>query len=127
MASHLFIGFSTQNIVPGATRTTLYDLDLVKTDLLNQFMTRKGERLMLPNYGTNIWDKLFEPLTEATKTSILQDVLEVVNSEPRVTLQDFNMYEQNYGIVIDLSLLYVPWSVVDTLSLNFDAENKIQN
>ncbi len=122
--AHLFTGYSTQGITPGNTKTTLYDLDLVKTDLLNQFMTRKGDRVMLPNYGTKIWNQLFEPFTDAVKTSIVQDVLDVVNSEPRVTINNVNVYQTDYGIAVDLLLFYIPWSVVDTLALSFSAENQ---
>jgi phage baseplate assembly protein W len=127
MARHLFTGFSTRQVTPGSVKTTLYDLDLIKTDLMNQFMTRKGERVMLPNYGTRIWDQLFEPFTDAVKSIILQDVLDVVNAEPRVTLQNVNINESTYGLAIEVSLFYIPWSVVDTLSLKFDQENQSQN
>ena len=127
MRSHLFTGFSTQAVRPGNVKTTLYDLSLVKTDLMNQFMTRKGERVMLPNYGTKIWDQLFEPFTDAVKSIILQDVLDVINSEPRVTIQNVNIYEAIYGIAVDVSLFYIPWSVVDTLALTFDQENQSKN
>lgn len=126
MKKYLFTGFSSQNVVPGNVKTTLYDLDLVKCDLLNQFMTRKGERVMLPNYGTNIWDRLFEPFTEVIKGLILQDVLDVINSEPRVTIQNVNSYVVDHGIVVDVELFYIPWAVVDTLALSFNNENQNQ-
>ena len=41
-----------------------YDLDLAKQDLLNNFNTRKGERVMMPTFGSIVWDMLFEPLDE---------------------------------------------------------------
>ena len=40
---------------------TLVDSALVKRDLLNTFYTKKGERLMRPNYGSIIWDLLMNP------------------------------------------------------------------
>jgi phage baseplate assembly protein W len=40
----------------------LTDIELVKRDLLNHFQIRKGEKLMNPNFGSIIWNMLFEPL-----------------------------------------------------------------
>ena len=45
-----------------------YDLDLARQDLLNHFNTRKGERIMLPEFGSIVWDMLFEPLDEKNKS-----------------------------------------------------------
>jgi phage baseplate assembly protein W len=120
----LFVGFSTVGIVPGSTKTTLYDIDLVKRDLLNRFMTPTGARVMLPKYGTTIWQKIFEPFTDAVKTSIINDVLNVVNSDPRVVLQTVTVFEVANGVGVDCTLLFQPWNVVDTFNMIFDAENQ---
>jgi len=50
----IFKGFSTVNKVKAPY--TLTDMALVKQDLLNEFNTRKGERVMRPNFGSIIWD-----------------------------------------------------------------------
>ena len=70
--SKMYKGFSTVN-----TQTEnfgLYDIALVKQDLINHFHVRQGERLMQPTFGTIIWDLLFEPLTENLKDLITQNV-----------------------------------------------------
>ena len=54
-------GFSTVSL--DTENFSLYDLDLIKQDLINHFYVRQGERLMNPTFGTIIWDLLFEPLT----------------------------------------------------------------
>jgi phage baseplate assembly protein W len=124
MAKHLFTGFSTQKVAPGSSKTTVYDIELIKIDLLNQFMTKKGERLMLPNYGTIIWDQLFEPFTETVQSLILEDVLHIVNSEPRVTVNTVTSTQTDYGISVAVSLYYIPFNAVDSLALTFDRENQ---
>ena len=48
-------GFST---VAGVKSNQLYDLDIIKQDLINHFYTRKGERVMNPDFGSIIWDLL---------------------------------------------------------------------
>lgn len=115
----LFVGFSTQEI--GSRRGwSLTDIELIKRDLLNHFHTRRGERVMMPTYGTIIWDLLFEPFTEQTKNDIIKDVKAVVASEPRVELKSLNVTNMEQGIKIDIELLYTPWDAVDTLSVSFD-------
>ena len=63
----LYKGFSTINRNKKFRAT---DVELVKQDLINHFSVRKGEKLMQPNFGTIIWDMLFEPLDEKNKSLI---------------------------------------------------------
>lgn len=44
------------------------------SNLKNLLLTRKGERYLQPNFGTDIYDTLFEPNTEELP-SILRDLL----------------------------------------------------
>ena len=60
-----FTGFSTKN--KSAINHVLTGKDLVIEDLMNHIMTRKGERVMMPTYGSIIHDLIFEPLTEPVK------------------------------------------------------------
>ena len=58
----------------------LYDLALAKQDLLNHFNTRKGERIMMPEFGSIVWDMLFEPLDDFTIGLIDADVRLIIKS-----------------------------------------------
>jgi phage baseplate assembly protein W len=115
----LFKGFSSEGKL-GKRDWTLYDLELVKRDLMNNFMTRKGERVMMPTFGTIIWDMLFEPLTEANHDAIVDDVRRVIGNEPRVELLECNVSDFAHGIRIDCKLRYKPWEVVQSFSVDFD-------
>ena len=121
-----FIGFSTQDLSSNR-KYTLYNVDLVKQDLLNQFYTRKGERVMLPNFGTIIWDKLFETLNAVNKQEIIDDVVRIVKSEPRVTLQNVIVEEVEYGIIVAIDLWYAPQNMTTTLSVNFTNQSQSRN
>ena len=69
LVSRTYRGFST---VDGDSRSpALYDLALIKQDLINHFHIRKGEKLENPEFGTIIWEMLFEPLTEQSKQMIV--------------------------------------------------------
>jgi phage baseplate assembly protein W len=48
----------------------MYDFALIKQDLINRLSVRKGERVENPEFGTIIYDVLFEPLTEAVKQAV---------------------------------------------------------
>ena len=60
-------GFST--VDPDSTGFKLYDIQLVKQDIINHFHIRQGELLSNPSFGTIIWDILYEPLTETLKAN----------------------------------------------------------
>jgi len=57
-------GFSTVN---NTRKTKLTDFELAKQDLINHFHIRKGEKLHNPNFGSNLWSVVFDPLTTSSK------------------------------------------------------------
>ncbi len=102
----------------------LTDFELVKQDLLNSFNIRKGEKLMNPDYGTIIWDKIFDPLNEETKTAIMQDIRRIVSYDPRISAQDVTVTEYDHGLQIELSLIYIQTNQADVLKLQFDQQSR---
>jgi phage baseplate assembly protein W len=116
--SQIYKGFSTQNSASDNSR--LYDYDLIKQDILNQFNVTQGERIMNPAYGTVVWKLLFEPFTASVKKQIIADVTRIVNGDPRATAVSINVYEQEYGLLIEVTLQYLQNDQTDVLKLNFD-------
>jgi len=114
----LFTGFST--FKRNQNNNVLEDIELVKRDLLNHFHTRLGERVMYPEFGSIIWDMLFEPMSEANVVAIRDDVDRIIRSEPRVQLQNLDVVEKQHGLELRLSVLYVGFNVVDTFEVDFD-------
>src|SRR5210317_1484032 len=80
--SRTYRGISTVN--EGNSSKVLYDLSLIKQDILNHFHIRQGEKLSDPEFGTIIWDALFEPFTGDMKNAIIENVSNIVNYDPRV-------------------------------------------
>ena len=115
-----FIGFSTIN--KKKPPYTLTDFELVKTDLLNHFSTRMGERVMLPNFGSIIYDLLMDPLDEISKDAILQDAERIVNEDPRVELRDTQLTETDNSITLEMQLTYLPDGITDSLAIQFNTE-----
>jgi phage baseplate assembly protein W len=114
-------GFSTVNI-KSQKNFRLTDFDLIKQDLLNILNTPKGSRLMLPNEGCIVWSLLYEPLTAQMKQEIAENLKEIVNVDPRVSLIGINFIDSTdkNTLNIDLSLLYTATNQVDSMRLNFD-------
>jgi phage baseplate assembly protein W len=114
----LFIGYST--VVTNSKVQQFADIELIKRDILNHFYTRKGERVMMPTWGCGIWNLLFEPFDAVTKDAIIYECQQVIESDSRVRWQTINAIEFEYGFQVQMDLLYVPYDVVDTFSLEFD-------
>jgi phage baseplate assembly protein W len=114
-------GFSTVN---GETKSfALYDLALIKQDIINHFHIRQGERLENPTFGTVIWDILFEPLTEDIKQLIVKNVEEIINYDPRVTAKQVIVTSYETGIQIECELTYLPYNIQEAIQFRFDQAN----
>lgn len=98
----------------------LYDVDLVRMDLLNHIYTQKGERVMMPNFGTRIPTMIFEPLDNITLEIIRLDLEGVFNFDPRVETQSLVItpHYDNNMISVVASLLYIELDVVIDFELN---------
>lgn len=117
-------GFSTL----GSSRNfRLTDFDLIKQDILNHFNIRKGEKLMRPNFGTIIWNTLYEPFTEDLKSVIVQDVQTIAAYDPRVSFDNIIITEYDQGILIELQLRYVLTNQTDLMLLRFNGETQTMN
>src|SRR4051812_36280403 len=81
----IYRGFSTYDWRKRKT-FSMSNIDLVKRDLLNHIYTSKGERVMMPNFGTRIPTLAFEPNDERTRKIVEDDLREVINYDPRVKL-----------------------------------------
>lgn len=119
--SRAYRGISTAN--PENSTNTLYDIALIKQDLINHFHIRQGEKLENPEFGTIIWDVLFEPLTENLKAAIIKNVTEIVNFDPRVSVSTINVTPYESGLQIECELTYLPYNISEQLQFKFDEDN----
>ena len=117
----MYKGFSTVNA--DTENFALYDFQLIQQDLLNHFHTRQGERLMNPDYGTIIWDLLFEPLTEDVKNVITDNVNSIINYDPRIQASQVTVVAYETGLQIECILTYLPYNISQTMQLRFDQAN----
>ena len=98
------------------------DLELVKMDLLNHIFTKKGERVMMPNFGTSIPEMAFEPLDTETVSLVEEEVVGVINYDPRVELIHIDVrpeYDQN-SLYVNALVRYIELGLTDNLELNIE-------
>jgi phage baseplate assembly protein W len=121
-SSFTYKGFDSKN---SRKNFKSYDIDLVKQDILNHFYIRKGEKLENPQFGTIIWDIIFEPFTEEVRELIANNVEEIINYDPRVAVNEVIVDSTDQGIRIEADIIYLPFNINERMVINFDRDNNI--
>jgi phage baseplate assembly protein W len=103
---------------------TLVDFELIKRDLVNAFNIKQGELPGRPGYGTILWDVLFENQDQVTTNAILQEIQRVAGGDPRIFVQDAQVYPQDNGILIELLISVVPSTDAERLAIFFDQQQR---
>jgi phage baseplate assembly protein W len=119
MAIIRYKGFST---IDQTKKFRLVDLDLIKRDLLNHFAIRKGEKLMNSEFGSIIWNVLFEPLTADVKALVVQDITRIIASDPRIRVDNVLVDQLDMGLQVQVELTVLPDNYSDVLNLQFNRE-----
>ena len=115
--STTFKGFSSR---ADKQNFKIYDFECAKQDLINRLSVRKGERVENPEFGTIIYDALFEPLTDVLKSAIVDDVTANMNADPRLAVDDIRVSESNHGIAIQCSVTFLPLNITEKMRFHFD-------
>ena len=115
------IGFNTQGQFK---KFTLTGFDLVKRDLLNAFNIRQGQLPGRPEYGTVLWDFLFENQVEDLQRSIEAEIQRVAGGDPRVYISSVQDFPQDNGMLIELELTILPSTDAEQLAIFFDITSR---
>ena len=121
--SRLFRGFNSIDKI--SPTTEIFDIELVKRDLLNHFHTIRGERVMRPNFGSIIWDLLFEPFDDIIREEVVADVETIIGFDSRVTLQQIDVVEFEHGLRVNVAVIYHPLEAIGLFEVDFDRRNQI--
>ena len=112
-----FIGFNTIN---QNKKFTLTDFALIQRDLLNAFNIRQGELPGRPGYGTVLYEYVFENQVEQLQQQIRDEVQRVAGGDPRLIINDIQVFPQENGILIQLEITIVNTTNAEILSIFFD-------
>lgn len=137
----IYTGFSTQHlkqpreeISRGSTSTLtplsfvsnkakkfrMTDDMLVIQDLLNSFNIPQGQKPGRPEYGSQLWDFIFEPNSPETRNYIEDEVRRIVAQDPRVLLNTISVMPAENGIILELELAVNPINQTRLLTIMFD-------
>ena len=70
------------------------DNDAIKADLMHLILTRKGQRLYNPQFGTNLMKFIFEPNDELTLNDIKEEITSAVKKYlPKLQISEISVTE----------------------------------
>lgn len=85
------------------------DSKAIKADLMHLILTDKGERLYLPDFGTNLRKYLFEPYDSISEEDIKNEIKEAVRKYiPNLSITSVTTSEapqSQYGVVIKIEYI----------------------
>lgn len=120
MSNKVYKSFSTYN----DKRTSagkLYDIEVVKQDILSMVHTRKGDYPMDLNRGFIIHDFLFSPSLNDTETNLIEeDARAQLGEDPRFSILGVNVFsDDTASIILYLSLRVLPFNSEINLTIDF--------
>lgn len=119
-----YFGFNTKSYEDSGGGFDSYNVECVERDILNAIFTVKGERVMMPDYGTRIPLMTFEPGDQASIDVIMEDLEDVFSKEPRVQVLNLDVIpatEKN-ALVVVAKLNYIEFSVTKDLFLTINSQ-----
>lgn len=121
MVQPIYRGFST--VANDGIDTRLYDIDLVKQDLLNHFGTRLGERVARPEFGSIIHDLLFDLMDDRTESLVIADANRIFSEDPRVVPLDVqvDIQEDQHKITLKAAIRVIEFDMTTNLEAVFEA------
>jgi phage baseplate assembly protein W len=144
-----YIGFSTinackpktTNVLPGidggvggtgpnqglvfGKKFKLVDSQLVLQDFLNALNTPQGQKVGQPEYGTAIWNYIFEPNTADVQTQLQNEIRRVASYDPRIILDYVKAFPQENGILLEVQLAVAPFNQAAVLNIFFNQQTGI--
>ena len=94
--------------LPYKNNTISTNNEAVRQSILLLFDVIKGELLNYPDFGSNLRQFLFSPLTTSNSLNVLSEIKDIIkNYEPRVTVlssSTVNIEDRGYTIELDLEI-----------------------
>lgn len=117
------VGVSVPFSGPAVFNSTYQTKDQIKSNLINYFLTNKGERYLNPNFGGNLRATLFEQISQQSlsglETQIQADLLTFFPMIRVVNLEIKEIINKNIiNVILDYSVYNSP---TENIELNFSA------
>lgn len=117
-------GIIPQGGIVWGKKFRLTDEQLVIQDFVNALNIRKGEKVGKPNYGTTLWDFVFEPNTIDVVNAIQNEVRRVASLDPRLYINTVSAFTKENGILVAMQLSIQPFNEAGDLAVLFDEQTR---
>lgn len=104
-----------------------YDERAIKNSLRNLFNTRPSQRILFPEYGLDLYQLLFEPISETNARVLGERLVNAITLyEPRVRVKrcDVNPYPDDQLYDITLILEFPLFNTIETLNSTLDIKQR---
>ena len=100
------------------------DKDAIRSDLLHLLLTNKGERLYLPDFGSDLKKYIFEPNDSITHDQIRDNLNDTIKLYiPNLLINDISFRNDDIEELIIVELTYTvtegTFASTDTITLTF--------
>lgn len=116
-------GNTGQGITTGK-KFTLNDGKLVIQDFINALNIRQGSKVGQPQYGTTLWNYIFDPNTLDIQTDIQNEIRRVASLDPRIILNRVTAFPQENGILLEVEMAIQLFNVPLTITVFLDQQSK---
>jgi len=113
-------GTLTNPVIPGK-KFKILDEQLVIQNFINALNIRIGEKVGQPQYGTTLWDFVFDPNTQDVQFELENEIRRVASLDPRMVIDYVKAYTQENGIMMEVQMAVVPFNQAAVLSVFFDS------
>ena len=98
------------------------DEPLVVRDFLNAINIKQGQKVGQPEYGSRLWDFIFEPNTADVQKQLENELKRIIAQDPRLQLGYCKVYPQENGILAELQVAVYPFNQAQLLSVFFSSQ-----
>jgi phage baseplate assembly protein W len=107
LQKNIAIGVSLPFNGPGVFKSTYTTKDQIKSNLVNLLLTDTGERIMNPNFGTNLKRFLFEGITDSSLDLLKNNILiSILNYISEITVTNITLVPNTDNNLVDLTIEY---------------------
>ena len=107
LQKNIAIGVSLPFNGPGVFNSTYTTKDQIKSNLVNLLLTDTGERIMNPNFGTNLKRFLFEGITDSSLDLLKNNILiSILNYISEITVTNITLVPDTDNNLINLTIEY---------------------
>ena len=101
------VGVSLPFNAPSCFSSTYTSSNAIKNNLINWFLTNKGERPLNPNFGGNLRQFIFEQISTGTLEDVEEEVQQQLNTYfPGVLVNELAVTQDQLTQSINISITY---------------------